>query len=175
MEGSGEMFFAGLHIHTPMHKLRPDARCIVHVHAPYSTAIAMRKNFTRLPMTHQNACLFLGRTAIDHSYKGLAKHMSEGERMCQVMKDKDVLFLKHHGVVVVGSSVASAVYQTYFLERACMFHVLAASGGQEVDEIEEEAVKETYDQNMEDYDHYVETFFKAMVSCVHRDMPGFDK
>ena len=31
-------------IHYPVHRARPDAKCLMHVHAPYMTALSMRKD-----------------------------------------------------------------------------------------------------------------------------------
>ena len=41
----------------------------------------------------------------------------------------DVAFLANHGVIVCGARIDHAFDDLYFLERACMAQVLAASSG----------------------------------------------
>jgi ribulose-5-phosphate 4-epimerase/fuculose-1-phosphate aldolase len=45
------------------------------------------------------------------------------------MGDKPILFLKNHGVIVTGRSVAQAFDELYYLETACRQLVLAYSTG----------------------------------------------
>ena len=44
-------------------------------------------------------------------------------------KDKKVLFLGNHGVIVTGETIADALDDLYYLERACEVQVLAMSTG----------------------------------------------
>ena len=76
-----------------------------------------------------SAMRFHGRVAVDAAYNGLALDASEGERIARAMEGRDVAFLGNHGVVVCAASIAWAYDDLYFLERACMAQVLAASTG----------------------------------------------
>ena len=49
--------------------------------------------------------------------------------MCRAMGDKDILFLRNHGVIVSGPTVAQAYDDLYYLERAAMVQVLAMQTG----------------------------------------------
>ena len=49
--------------------------------------------------------------------------------MAEALGDKPVLFLKNHGVIVTGRSVAHAFDELYYLEKACQQLVLAYSTG----------------------------------------------
>ena len=42
-----------------------------------------------------------------------------------MLGDKSILFLKNHGVIVTGHSVAHAFNELYFLEKACQHLILA--------------------------------------------------
>ncbi len=66
-----------------------------------------------------------GDVANDDDYNGVAEDTAEGARMAEVLGDKRVLFLAHHGVVVVGAAVVQAFDDLYYLERACEVQVLA--------------------------------------------------
>ena len=50
-------------------------------------------------MIHQNTCRYLGRCSWDTGYQP-ATMIEEGERLGQVMEDKDILFMCHHGTLV---------------------------------------------------------------------------
>ena len=49
--------------------------------------------------------------------------------MCRAMGDKDILFLRNHGIIVSGPTVAQAYDDLYYLERAAMVQVLAMQTG----------------------------------------------
>jgi len=115
------------HLHAHLHKHVPRARCILHTHMPYTTALACLADFEFL-MLDQNACRFYGRIAYDRHYAGVALDDDEGERVAALLGDEhSVLFLGNHGVIVVGESVAEAFDELYYLERAAQLQVLALS------------------------------------------------
>ena len=77
----------------------------------------------------QTALKFYGRTAVDEDYNGLALDDAEGDRIAAAMGDADVVFLKNHGVIVTGGSIAEAWDDLYYLERAAEVQVKAMSTG----------------------------------------------
>jgi len=88
-------------LHAHLHQHLPHAKCLLHVHAPYSLALACLKDFEFL-MLDQNACRFHNRIAYDRAYDGLALDDDEGERVAALMQDgKSVLFMGNHGIMVV--------------------------------------------------------------------------
>ncbi|RUZ72305.1 hypothetical protein EN943_30895 [Mesorhizobium sp. M7A.F.Ca.US.006.01.1.1] len=105
-------------IHGPIHRLIPEAVCVMHTHMPYCTALSQLEDMTLEP-TGQTALYFQDRIAYDYNYNGWADDLAEGERLAGLMQGKPILMLANHGVVVTGSSVASAYYRLYYLERAC--------------------------------------------------------
>ncbi len=129
VEGDGLPLRTGPTIHTRIHLEHPNAQVVFHTHMPYATAIACTKEGRLLPV-HQNALRFYGQCAYDETFSGLALDMDEGKRMARVMGDKRILFLRHHGVIVVADSVAQAFDDLYYLERACQVQVLAATLGE---------------------------------------------
>jgi len=91
-------------LHGHLHQHLPQAKCVLHVHAPYSLTLACLKDFEFL-MLDQNACRFYGRIAYDRGYDGLALDDNEGERVASLMDDgKSVLFMGNHGLMVIGAN-----------------------------------------------------------------------
>ena len=86
-------------IHSAIHRGNANARCVMHTHMPYATALTV-VNGGRLEWASQNALKFYHRVAYDDHYNGLALDDAEGARMCGEMGDADVLFLGNHGVIV---------------------------------------------------------------------------
>ena len=117
------------YLHSHLHRHVPRARCVLHTHMPYTTALACLADFEFL-MLDQNACRFHERIAYDRNYAGMALDDSEGLRVSSLLGDtKSVLFLGNHGVLVVGTSIAEAFDELYYLEKAAQLQVLALSTG----------------------------------------------
>ena len=95
---------------------------------PNATALAMADG-PPLAWAGQTALKFYGRTAVDEHYNGLALDATEGDRIAETLGDADVVFMRNHGVMVVGSSIATAWDDLYYLERACEVQRLALSTG----------------------------------------------
>jgi ribulose-5-phosphate 4-epimerase/fuculose-1-phosphate aldolase len=126
--GEGPVEPTAMFIHAPVHRLSRRARCALHTHMPYATALCMLEN-PRLEMAVQTAMGFYGDIAYEMNYNGLAFDASEGERLARALGDKSVLMMGNHGVLVVGETVPEAFERLYYLERACQAQVLALSTG----------------------------------------------
>ena len=60
----------------------------------------------------------------------MALEAAEGARVAALLSNgKSVLFMGNHGVMVIGSSVAQAFDELYYLEKAAELQVLALSTG----------------------------------------------
>ena len=79
---------------------------VMHTHTPYATALGCLEDPSLL-MIHQNSCRFLGRCAWDNGYQP-ATEIAEGERLGMVLGDKDILFMCHHGTLMVADTVHAA-------------------------------------------------------------------
>lgn len=115
-------------IHAAIHRIARKA-CVLHTHMPYSTALTLTQARALDTTLSQNAMRFHGRLAIDAHYNGLALDHTEGERIAHSMGDADIAFLGNHGVIVCADRIDYAYDDLYYLERACMLQVLAASSG----------------------------------------------
>jgi ribulose-5-phosphate 4-epimerase/fuculose-1-phosphate aldolase len=143
--GEGPIEDTALFIHLNMHRLAPHARCVLHTHMPYATALGMLEN-PRLEMAVQSAIGFYDDIAYDTDYHGLVLDTAEGELLARTLGSKSVLMLGNHGVLVVGNSVAEAFERLYFLERAAQAQVLALSTGRPLRLIPDEIVRATVAQ-----------------------------
>jgi len=120
---------AGWIIHYPVHRAVPDAKCLMHVHSPYITALSMKQGVRLDTCSSQQAAQFHGDVAYYEVYDGLLNDEDEGRRMAETMDGKRVLMMRNHGAMVAGGTVASAYVDLYQLERACMYQLLAMNGG----------------------------------------------
>ena len=149
MNGEGEMLsgerppiVAGWIIHYPVHKARPDANCVIHVHAPYITAMSIRNDMRLETRSSQQAARFHDSVAYYEVYDGVLSGEDEGERMAETLGDKRILMLRNHGALIAAPSVAMAYLDVYQLERACMYQLLAVAGGGEMQLIPEDVAAE---------------------------------
>jgi ribulose-5-phosphate 4-epimerase/fuculose-1-phosphate aldolase len=139
--GRGLVEDTALYIHLSAHRLLPQARCVLHTHMPYATAIGMLED-PRLAMAGQNALGFHDDIAYVE-YRGLALDYSEGERLARALGTKSILMLRNHGVLVTGRSAAQAFERLYFLERACQAQMLALSSGRPLHILPDSVVQAT--------------------------------
>lgn len=159
------------HIHGGLHRRLPHARCILHTHMPYATAITSLEN-GRLEPINQNALRFHDRIAYDDEYNGLVLDSAEADRMGGVFGERDILFSANHGVTVIGPSVAKAFDRLYYLERACRNQVLAMSTGRALKRVSEAIARKTaYQIENEDDNH--ERHFDALKRILDREEPDY--
>ncbi|MBM3584385.1 MAG: aldolase [Alphaproteobacteria bacterium] len=171
VEGDGAVEGTALFIHGPVHRARPDARCVLHTHMPYATALTSLAD-GHLPMATQNAFGFHGRIAYDDDYCGLALDAAEGERLARVLGDRDVLMMANHGVLALGATVAEAYDTLYYLERACLVTVLALSTGRPLKVLPERQVARVAAQ-MQAGGHERDTHFEALKRLLDRSQPDY--
>jgi ribulose-5-phosphate 4-epimerase/fuculose-1-phosphate aldolase len=139
LEGRGVVELSCQSIHAPLHRLT-GAKVVLHTHQPWATALNMLQDNRLLPAT-QTAAFFHGRIAYDDTYTGLASSNDEGERLAELMGNKTVLFMKNHGVVTVGDTIAQAYRRLYKLEKACQTQVLAMSTGKDLNILSDEVIQ----------------------------------
>lgn len=158
-------------IHGSIHRGKPTAKCVLHTHMPYATALTLIRS-GRVEWASQNSLKFYGRIAYDDDYNGLALDEAEGNRMCAQLADADVIFLANHGIIVTGPTIAAAFDDLYYLERACMLQVLAMSTGKPLRTVEERIAAETARQ-MAQESGQSELHFAAIKRMLDRDEPGW--
>ncbi|MBU8545439.1 MULTISPECIES: aldolase [Roseomonadaceae] len=143
--GDGVPEATAFYIHARVHKNLPRAKAAFHTHMPNATALAMLEG-PPLAWAGQSALKFYGRTVVDEEYNGLALDETEGDRIAASIGDADIVFMKNHGVMVVGATAAEAWDDLYYLERAAEAQRLALSTGRPLKPVPPELARKTYDQ-----------------------------
>jgi ribulose-5-phosphate 4-epimerase/fuculose-1-phosphate aldolase len=156
-----------------MHRSKPSAKCVLHTHMAHATTLTVIDG-GRLEWASQNSLKFHDRVAYDDNYNGLALDEAEGERMCAMAGDADVLFLANHGVIVCGPSVAAAFDDLYYLERACMLQVMAMGTGRPLRIVPERVAGLTGRQMAGDSEQ-PQLHFAAIKRMLDRDEPGWSR
>jgi len=137
LKGRGELRQVAFHIHAKIHLRHPQARCILHVHPQYLTALSMAKG-GQLALAHQNSLTLCDRIAYDDTHNGPVLSDDEGERVARVLGDRTILLMANHGVTVVGPSIHEAFDELYMAERTCMYQMTAMAAGLPLNHLGEE-------------------------------------
>jgi ribulose-5-phosphate 4-epimerase/fuculose-1-phosphate aldolase len=158
-------------IHGSMHAQLPHARCVLHVHPPFATALACLADPQIKPID-QTSARFFQRVAIDSDYGGMADSAAEGLRLTRALAGKRVLIMGNHGVLVVGDNVAEAFDALYHLERACRTLVLAYATGQPLGVLSDEVAEKTA-LSWEDGGEFARAHFAQMKNLLDAEEPNY--
>jgi len=108
------------HIHTELHRVRPDARVVVHNHPMHATILA---GLGVLPeIIHQNSAMFADELVFVNEYDGEVDSAELGASIAQRMGDASVALLASHGVIVAAPTIEEATYKSVMFERMCEIH-----------------------------------------------------
>ncbi len=140
-------------LHGRLHAALPHARCIIHLHPPYATAIASLADPEIKPID-QNTARFFNRVAIDMDYGGMANTDEEGDRLARLIGNRNIMMLGNHGILVCAETVAEAYDLTYYLERSCRTLVLAYQTGQKLHVMSNAVAEKTAQEWQADKDQY---------------------
>jgi len=171
VEGHHPVEPTAFYIHARLHAGNPKAAVVLHTHMPYATALTAIRD-GRIEMCTQNSFRYWNRIAYDNDYAGLALSNDEGDRMCRAMGDKDILFLRNHGVIVSGPTVAQAYDDLYYLERAAMVQVLALQAGGPLHVVDEAFARHTAAQLAGEAPQSF-LHFESLKRLLDRDEPGW--
>ena len=174
LEGKGDVERSAQCIHAPIHRIT-GAKVVLHTHQTWAVALNMLKDNRLLPAS-QTAAYYHGQVAYDDHYAGTADVLEEGERLAALLDGKQVVFMKNHGVLVTGDTVAQAYRRLYKLERVCRAQVLAMSTGQPLQLLSEDVIRLVQVTHPEDRHSRAERerlFFEAMMRVLDREMPGY--
>ena len=137
-----------LNIHGAIHKKVPHARCILHVHSKYATALSTLKNPTLEPID-QNTMRFYNRIAIYDDFGGLGVE-EESNKMAAAIGNNRSMLLANHGILTVGETIADAFDELYYFEKACETYITALSTNKELNLVEPKIAEKTA-QEWENY------------------------
>jgi ribulose-5-phosphate 4-epimerase/fuculose-1-phosphate aldolase len=174
LEGEGIVELSAQCIHAPIHRIT-GVRVVLHTHQAWAVALNMLKNNRLLPAS-QTAAYFHGHVAYDDHYAGTADTIEEGERLARLLGDNQVMFMKNHGVLVVGATVAQAYERLYKLERVCRAQVLAMATGEPLEILSDQMVAQVQAVPADDRHSPSERerlYFEAMMRVLDRELPGY--
>ncbi len=178
LAGSGPVELSARCIHAPIHRIT-GVNVVLHTHQTWATALNMLQD-NRLHATTQTSAFLYGHIAYDNTYTGLADTLQEGERLAAVLGKNHYIFMKNHGVLVVGDTVAQAYRRIYRLERVCRMQLIAmaaATGaGQKLAVLSDEVAARVQMPNPQDSHPREERerlFFDAMMRVLDRELPGY--
>ncbi|MBU6449388.1 MAG: class II aldolase/adducin family protein [Rhodospirillales bacterium] len=129
-------------IHGAIHRLVPQARCVVHLHPTYATALSCLRDPILYPVD-QTSARFFKRVAIDGAYAGMADNRAEGERLAKILGQKKILMMGNHGVLSIGESAAAAFDAFYHFERAARTLMLAYGTRRKLNVLEDKVAEKT--------------------------------
>jgi ribulose-5-phosphate 4-epimerase/fuculose-1-phosphate aldolase len=155
-----------IHIHTELHRRRPDARVVIHNHPYYVTVLAA---LGVLPdILHQNGSMFYGDLKMVHEYTGEIDTPALGAELAEMIGDASVIMLASHGVIVTGATIAEATYRAATVDRLCRLAVDVAQLGGEPLAISERFMKGMRASQLE---RAVSAYWNGAVRLLLRDEP----
>ena len=157
-------------IHGALHRHLPHARCVMHLHSKYATALAVLKDPT-LPPIDQNTMRFFNRVAIDDGFDGMGLG-DEAERIATRLGNRSVMIMGQHGVLVAGKTVADCFDTIYYFERAAETYITALSTGRELN-IASDAVAEKTARQWEEYPDFSDKHLSAIRAVLDRESPDY--
>lgn len=116
----------GFAIPAAVHKARPDIACVLHSHTVAGCAVSMQKDGL-LPL-NQHALQVIGDIAY-HDYEGTSRDPEERARFLADFGDRHIMVLRNHGLLIVGTSIATTFVTTYRMERACAMQLAFQQSG----------------------------------------------
>uniref|UniRef100_A0A8C8RKH9 Adducin 3 n=1 Tax=Pelusios castaneus TaxID=367368 RepID=A0A8C8RKH9_9SAUR len=119
---------AGFSPHAAIYSMRPDVRCVIHIHTPATAAVSSMKCGI-LPISQE--ALILGDVAY-YDYQGSLDEQEEKIQLQKVLGPScKVLVLRNHGVVALGETLEEAFHYIFNVQLACeiQVHALAGAGG----------------------------------------------
>jgi ribulose-5-phosphate 4-epimerase/fuculose-1-phosphate aldolase len=122
----GQPLHREMPIHTEIYRRRPDVNCVVHTHPFYASAMAATAS----------DFLMLGQDSL-HFSDGIGRYDSaefvvsaqQGAALADALGDRRAVFLRNHGIAVVGSSVPLGTYLALSLERSVRMQIAATQLG----------------------------------------------
>ena len=157
-------------IHGALHRTVPAARCVMHVHSRFSTALACLKS-PIFPPIDQNTMRFHNRVAVDFGFDGMGLG-DEAARLATTLGNKSILIMAHHGLLVIGPTVAKCLDDIYYFEKAAETYITALSTGQELNIASDDVAEKTARQ-WKEYPGFAEKHLAAIRQILNREEPEY--
>ncbi|NMM43659.1 hypothetical protein HH303_04160 [Rhodospirillaceae bacterium KN72] len=166
----GDVDPTAMAIHGALHRNIPRARCVMHLHSRYATALASLKDPVMKPID-QNTMRFFNRVAIDDGFDGMGLGV-EAERLATCLGNRSILLMGQHGILVVGASVAQCFDDIYYFERAAETYITALSTGADLN-VATDAVAEKTARQWEEYPGFADKHLAAIRDILDFQEPEY--
>ena len=118
---------AGWIVHRTVYEAVPDAACAMHLHTVTGTAVSAQKKGL-LPI-NQFGITYHGQVGY-HDYDGPGLRPEERKNFVANLGKHRMMFLRNHGTLTHGRTIAEAFTLMHYLERTCEIQVAAQAGGE---------------------------------------------
>ena len=161
---------AGFVIHSALHAVKPDVRCVMHTHTTNGVAVASLKK--GLSSDNFYGAMLHGRVAY-HDLQGVTVDTAERESLVRDLGDKHVMILRNHGLLSWGESVAQAYLRLWTLQRACDVQVAAGQAGGEVNRLSQPVIDRMLAESGPGETKTCDDVFAALVRQVDARDPSY--
>ncbi len=117
---------AGFVVHSSVHRVREDVKCVIHTHSKAGVAVACQEQGL-LPIDLGSMGLYDKIAYYD--VEGVTNDVAECDRLAAALGNKNVMILRNHGLLTCGPTAARAFDLMRRIELACETQIMAQSGG----------------------------------------------
>lgn len=121
LDGQGKPNKPAFLIHQPILAARPDVVSAAHAHTAWGVPFSAEARIFA-PIT-QESCIFFEDCALFNDDEVQIQDLEAGTRIAQTIGRKNSLILRNHGLLSVGTSIASSVARFVLMERVAEAHL----------------------------------------------------
>ena len=110
-------------MHAVVYRNRADVQCIIHIHQPYASALALIK--MPIPALFDEQVRFLGRSVDIIPYAPSGTGFLKNAVKSRVKNNNNAFILQNHGVLVLGGAMEQAIHNMALLEKCALTYLLA--------------------------------------------------
>ncbi len=120
-----------IYLNRIIHRARPDAQAIMHLHPIHATALSSLAG-ELLPCSEAGIWLYRQIGYGDFILPGGLVDEAQEKRLVSSLGDKQILMVRNHGTITLGTSIPEAFLMSVLLENACKIQLLAESTGRKL-------------------------------------------
>ena len=132
---------AGFVIHSAIHAVRHDAKCVLHTHTLNGVAVSAQRAGL-LPISQHS--MFVLKSLGYHDFEGPALNDEEKPRLAKDLGDNSSLILRNHGLLTVGKTIGEAFNWMHRLELTARSQLAAMATGAKLVQVPKKVLEETY-------------------------------
>jgi ribulose-5-phosphate 4-epimerase/fuculose-1-phosphate aldolase len=164
---------AGFIIHSAIHAARENALCVMHTHTTATLAVACQEDGLR---TDNFYSTFLHGDIAYHDFHGLTVYPEEQKQLVESLGDKNLMLLRNHGSLTVGSTIPEALMRMWTLQRACEVQLAAHANGAAVIPVTPQAIRASQEGANDGMEQPVSTdqmVFDALIREIDKIDPSY--